>query len=806
MKRKQRKVRSRKPKQNITRRNHYVAEWCQRRFMKEGQTIYWYLDKTPDKLPSGEGYYNSEHYYSAKQCFQQRDLYTIELLGQKSDIIERELFGDIDNKASRAISILDDKDAWKVKNCKHKLQDFMAYMNAQKLRTPKGLDWIKNLILVSSGYDFRYTRKDIVLGYMQSTRQAYCSMWTEAIWEVVSAVKSEIKFIVTDNPVTFYNYYFSPGSKYNDYPEEPLLHMIGTQTLCPLSLNLCLILTHRQLAIDPSGADPSQSRINARYYDRAIFKFDSIIFGRELSDIDVCKTNYILKQQAKRYIAGARKEWLHPENNISEEIDWKELCHILLPERDKIMHTTGFFFGHRDGTIEGYDPYGQEIKDPKELNGLKKSMLIVKKHTRKEKFSEDLTALLNKYDEPNIEEQNKILIEGIWDIFGLSKNNSLNELRDNFSSEQVCQFYRLIEDLWPAGFDIFRRLKKDDGFNIIYSGEIDYQVISLKLLSLGIYFDKIYIVNPFPNPCCMRNEYNPLANPNQYLATTYELLLFMITMQPWVDTNQVQIIPSPFDNDFAFRKRALENIEKRKNNLQPDFDEDLIRSQIVKQYERMLCMVPNGNLENSIKRLIPTLPENYTKTLAQYIRKIKQDDPTRWRQSLVETGPQLHIIKNCENMETVLYLSEITKAVPYTYIKFKIDELEGVNTLGSNTRSYELPLLRYPDAYLVKALKEVGVLQNIRELLQKSRNNIDQREKLFHDLEEAIKLSKSEWGVIFNVIRETNKKSNFQIEDVVFNRQITIHSGKYNLPFISEHIRKTYGENRQSEINMFLST
>jgi len=40
---------------------------------------------------------------------------------------------------------------------------------------------------------------------MQRIFQAHTTMWTEGVWEIVGARQSATKFIVSDNPVTFFN-------------------------------------------------------------------------------------------------------------------------------------------------------------------------------------------------------------------------------------------------------------------------------------------------------------------------------------------------------------------------------------------------------------------------------------------------------------------------------------------------------------------------------------------------------------------------------------------------------------------------
>lgn len=82
--------------------------------------------------------------------------------------------------------------------------NYFEYMDAQRLRTPKGLNW---LIKETKPTDYN----DLLMK-MQEVRRMHCTMWAEASMEIVSANESDVKFIVSDSPVTFYNSVFHPGN------------------------------------------------------------------------------------------------------------------------------------------------------------------------------------------------------------------------------------------------------------------------------------------------------------------------------------------------------------------------------------------------------------------------------------------------------------------------------------------------------------------------------------------------------------------------------------------------------------------
>ncbi len=221
--------------------------------------------------------------------------------GAPNDEIERFLFGAIDNDGALAVRAVAGGDPRAVHD---RFQDFFSYIDAQKIRTPKGLDWIRD----------RYGKIDQLklMVEMQALRQMHCTMWLEAVREVVSAEDSDVKFIVTDirsgvQPA------MSAGSRQNRYPEDPPIEFIGSQTLFPLDANNCLILTNLEYAKKPAGVDLLRNRQNARHFGHTLARTDAWIRTRKLSSEEVIAINHIVKSRAHRYIAAAEEDWLYPE-------------------------------------------------------------------------------------------------------------------------------------------------------------------------------------------------------------------------------------------------------------------------------------------------------------------------------------------------------------------------------------------------------------------------------------------------------------------------------------------------------------
>lgn len=148
----------------LAQHNHFVPEWYQHGFLIPGQGEHLVLDKEPDywiQIP-GKGRKKisgrAVRRRGPTKFLRQKDLYTTNVFGLLNDEIERLLFGRIDRQGRRAAELFslwlmgarphveeDDLPAEFGDPCKRML-DLIEYLDAQKLRTPKGLALLKNLL------------------------------------------------------------------------------------------------------------------------------------------------------------------------------------------------------------------------------------------------------------------------------------------------------------------------------------------------------------------------------------------------------------------------------------------------------------------------------------------------------------------------------------------------------------------------------------------------------------------------------------------------------------------------------------
>lgn len=334
--------------------HHYVPQWYQRRFLPSRQCKLHYLDLSPQRVTNGNISYlpKNPRQLGTVSCFCKDDLYSLRFGKQTTDMLETRLFGVIDRKGAAAAEFFRNYNNY-IAGTHEAYQDLLAYMGAQRFRTPHGLDWIKKR--------FGLQDHSQVLLVMNDLFQAYGTMWMEGIWEIAHARQSGLKFIISDDPVTIYNRCVIPGGI--PYPDGADLAQTGSRTIFPLGADSCLIITHLQLARNP-WHDPIENRVNARTFNPTIAKLTKIQFGRELDEREVLRINLILKRSATKFIAAADVEALYPENHVN--IHWTKLDDdwFLLPNICKVGFSGGIIVGYEDGRVWGMDEYGRTPAHP----------------------------------------------------------------------------------------------------------------------------------------------------------------------------------------------------------------------------------------------------------------------------------------------------------------------------------------------------------------------------------------------------------------------------------------------------------
>lgn len=660
-----------------TRNNHYVPIWHQRGFLAPGQSKLFYLDFFPEKLhlPGRVITLPDCSPEAPKKCFVEKDLYTTSFFGFLNDGVEKHLFGGIDQKGALAARALLDNDLLALHPVFLK---FFEYIDAQKIRTPKGLDWIKS----------KYPKLSQVelMREMQSIRQMNCTMWAEAVREIVSAEDSNIKFIVTDHPVTVYNPACPPNSAHTKYPNQPPIAWKGSQTVFPLDQNHCLILTNLEYARDPEHANPTTDRINARNFGQTITKFDDMIRVRKLKEEDVAAINYLLKTQARRHIAASKKEWLYPQT-----VPWADIGKVLLPPKDKLWHFGGeMWVRYTDGSVHHQDAFGRTLGDQPHLKKPQRPVkvrpndrCICGSGRKYKKCCRDKPpASRPSSTELSIRERNITFFNAVMDILGLNKGKTWEDVRRDITDGQVRDIHGILGCLWPIETNIVDLLPKYDPnvFRALYAGLVDPRIAPRSVAGFSLFADEVLVMNPFTNPACVRPEYRPTDSPGQYRQETLKNVFLLMELAPFIQTGFVNMIPDPCDFNFPLREQIWHLAPERLKGWKPDPKKMGEMDRLFKEdFERSMMALPDESIKHQMKTLSPEMTDEQIEGALTYVKKKRLKDPLALLQPMATGKGGGEILKSCmsPNLELGLFLAQITGSSIYTDIPHRWFEVTG---------------------------------------------------------------------------------------------------------------------------------
>jgi len=658
--------------QQLKRNNHYVPIWYQRRFFTEDKAKFYLLDLDPLKkqLPDGRIVPVGREVStppSPKSCFCLNDLYTTQFGTILNDEIERYLFEEIDNKGAKAVRSFSGDDLASI----HELfQAFFEYLDAQKLRTPKGLDWIKSVYP-------DLTQLELMLE-MQGLRQMHCTMWSESVREIVSAEQSDVKFIVTDHPVTVYNAAYSPESIACSYPADPPIELIGTQTVFALDANHCLILTNLEYAKHPISVTLTAPRTNARYRGQSLVRTDAFIRTRKLTRDEVVAINYLLKRRARKYVAAGDKEWLYPERMYAGE--WDAIGKILLPRDDLWQFGGEIYVGRADGSTYYQDEFGRTSVAHQYLQKEVRSLALGPNDLcgcgsgrKYKKCCKDVP----EHDRPswtvcNVRERNLMFCRAVSNILELNNGKTWDDVRRELSDEQVKRIHETFASLWSIDTDIANLLPRPDRdtFRAVYLGALDPRTVAANVTGWLAYIDELILPHPFVNSTHIRREYSPVQSPVQHKEQTLKNVLLLLILEPYIHAGIVHLVADPTDFNDEFRRTVWHMAKERTANWKfDDNDMEQFRKLADDDLERSIKRLPESSLQEYVRQHSPGLNGEQINLIVAEMKAQLANDPYALLQPVApgEEGAQLRIVKGF-NLEIAMFLAGLTGSVVYTDI------------------------------------------------------------------------------------------------------------------------------------------
>lgn len=578
-----------------------------------------------------------------------------------NDEIERRLFGDMDAKGANAVRAFAQTD---VGEWHRQFQNLFLYVDVQKIRTPKGLDWLR------AQYP-ALTQNELMLE-MERIRSMHCTIWAEGVREIVSAENSAIKFIFSDHPVTIYNHAMQPDAAPCAYPLDPSIALKASQTIFPLSRDLCMIFTNLEYAQNPA-ASPLEKRTFARNYRNSMVQTHAFIRERKLAAADVGRINRIIRARARRYIAAGRKDWLNPDQSEG----WGDLRHLLLPPKKELYRYGGeMFVKFNDGTVYYQDAFGRTekeheiLKKPTPARPLRPKDLCGCGYGRN--FGECCKgkppALRPIWTERSIRERNMMFFNAIENVLGLAKGKDWVTVRRELTDEKIKMIYLLYGDLWPEDTDLLQLLPKPDGRpRAVYTGSIHPDAIADYALGASLYFGELIIQHPFISPRVLNPKYSPVKNPSSYRQEVLKAIIFFLTVIPLVERGLVNLIPDPCDFDSHLRHQMMAMARARSAGIDPRLYKDERTLALIKaDTQRSIMSMPPAVLRSQLRKVYPGQSEEELEVSLRQMLQVRQYDRLAVLQQEPfesgETHGRLNAMKLQPNFEMAMYLAQATGA------------------------------------------------------------------------------------------------------------------------------------------------
>lgn len=699
-----------------TRDNHFVPQWHQKGFMDERDNQLCHLMCRVINLNNGETKtVYAKKWQTSAQRFYKRDLYSTFFRTEVNDEIEQKLFGPIDDNGSIAVRVFltDDQSQWH-----QNFQDLFIYLDAQKLRTPKGLDWIK------SKYP-ELTQLQLMME-MQALRSLHCTFWTEGVRELVSADNSDVKFIVSDHPVTIYNYACSPESELCVYPSDPDSSLKGSQTIFPLDKNRCLILTNLEYAQEPDKTNPLEQRTNATRIRQSMVNTIEFINTRKLNSYEVTQINHVIKSRSQSSVAAGKEEWLYPENDLA--CDWADIRHVLLPPSGELHRYGGEMFAKfEDGSVHYQDAFGR-ISPPNDYLNKNIDEAQIDHNAicgcgsgrKYKKCCRNVPVDLRvTWDVASIRERNLAFCSCIRNVLGLDSGKTWLDVRRELSDEQISKIYGFYSALWPRETDIYSLLPKPDGiFRGLYTGPLDVRLIGTNALPLASLFDEFLIETPITNPNNVKPEFSPTKSPSKFKYQALKDFLFMLELEPFIGLGLVNLIPNPCEFDHGLMSAMMNMARDRSysDKIICDQDRRLYFRISIEDLLNSIAMMPRYAKIRVLTHQFGFTEEMATQSISELERHAEASPLMMLQQMNAGEGGQIIQFRMGPNYEMALFVAQVTGSVIVTDSGSRWRELV-------SAQHREHGIINYPWNDALSQLSSIPIDYQFLKTLEKSQRH-----------------------------------------------------------------------------------
>ena len=351
----------------------------------------------------------------------------------------------------------------------------------------------------------------------------------------------------------------------------------------------------------------------------------------------------------------------------------------------------------------------------------------------------DKPALLERIQALTLFDRSKLTVEAVR--YFLFRNSSVDPYASqSFTPDRVSQFYRYISDLWPRlldGIDSLQGVNDSRQLSGFYVGDPRPETIIHNTARLALYVDRIFIPQPFYMAWSLREEYDPVAHPEQVMQDTRKWAIVTLLLQPWIESGLIVFVPSPDDFDQDLRDAFLASGKRREAEGRIYVDpEDLAQlEQFFKaDWLRQFYSLSDDEIITRLRHNVGLSDDKIPGMLA-YVHEKRSRDPL-YVPGVAKSNPLMRI--QIPTIEETLLTCGLTGAFPFTDQRGKWREItENIGTLPADsevwsplTRAFndcQLEFLNVEDTRLAFAIRADGYLASFRSFLRSLWKSIDGR-------------------------------------------------------------------------------
>jgi hypothetical protein len=358
------------------------------------------------------------------------------------------------------------------------------------------------------------------------------------------------------------------------------------------------------------------------------------------------------------------------------------------------------------------------------------------------------------------------------DVF--ERSHDLKDYKAAFTADAVRRIHEAVMEVWPPHCDITSILKGvSDDVTGLYIGDYGLDYLYQGLVRHSIYANKILVVDPFIYPRSVRDEFNPILQPEQYRAQTLRNVNFWTALAPWIDAGIVEIIRDPADFDRKLRRESLIS-QRKKFDENPALKKAIettvtdTRQRFEKEGFRLILSAPDSYLREEFERMGPDRDGLSVDDLMAYVNAMREDDPDFLEPAGIgKEKAQLHVYSSGTSYDIAKLTADLTGSYLVTdlYSKWKEIEIDRESHSVINkawapfAKAVQSVSLKYLNGLRLEhalTLRKEGRLESLRSLLRRvwkdacTNDPFDEVNANFFadELIEEVKKAEEEWKQI----------------------------------------------------------